>query len=188
MGLPEAMRSERRGYIDYYGTNAVIDTVGVPARGWPLETYQAAGGVVVRQREVMLLRRDNGVLRLPKGHVEEGETAEACAVREVGEETGLRGLSVLRLLGTVDNQFASSGIRFRRFETWFLMTTEDASVHEYLCDERGPYRPWVPTWFPLDLALAHTTFKSERLVVRWAYRWLRQHDISAGQATRGRGA
>lgn len=147
---------------------AVVNTVRREATTWPLEMYDAAGGVVIADGSVMLLRRDNGAVRLPKGHREAGESPEACALREVGEETGLHGVRIVCRLGTVENHFASAGTRFRRLETWFLMTTDDPAVYQYVCDDRGSHRPWVPTWFPLDQACTTLSFQSERLVARWA--------------------
>jgi 8-oxo-dGTP pyrophosphatase MutT (NUDIX family) len=55
---------------------------------------RAAGGVVLRDgmegREVLLIhRRRYGDWTLPKGKCDPGEHDEACALREVEEETGL---------------------------------------------------------------------------------------------------
>jgi 8-oxo-dGTP pyrophosphatase MutT (NUDIX family) len=56
----------------------------------------AAGGVIVRQGtggelEVLLIHRPHREdWTFPKGKLEPGETDEACALREVEEETGLR--------------------------------------------------------------------------------------------------
>ncbi len=56
------------------------------------EVVRAAGGVVVREPDEVLLvhRPAYGDWTLPKGKVETGESDEECAVREVEEETGLR--------------------------------------------------------------------------------------------------
>jgi 8-oxo-dGTP diphosphatase len=57
----------------------------------PVKVVRAAGGVVVRDGEVVLVHRpayDDWTF--PKGKAEEDETDEDCALREVQEETGLR--------------------------------------------------------------------------------------------------
>ena len=69
----------------------------------------SAGGLVVRKQgdqfEVALIarydRRHRLVWSLPKGHIEQGETAEQTAIREVAEETGIHG-DVLAALGRIE--------------------------------------------------------------------------------------
>ena len=52
---------------------------------------RAAGGVIVRDGRVLLVHRPKyDDWSFPKGKLEEGETWEEAAVREVEEETGLR--------------------------------------------------------------------------------------------------
>ncbi|HEY7293662.1 MAG TPA: NUDIX domain-containing protein [Dehalococcoidia bacterium] len=61
------------------GAHASIDTTPAEARGWPLRRYHTAGGIVVRDGRALLLHRIKGhvgEVRLPKGHVEPGETEE----------------------------------------------------------------------------------------------------------------
>ena len=57
---------------------------------------------------------------LPKGHIEPGETAEEAAVREVAEETGIRG-EVMGELGTIDFWFVADGRRIHKTVRHFLL-------------------------------------------------------------------
>ena len=55
------------------------------------ELVRAAGGLVVRDGRVLLVHRPRyDDWSFPKGKCDDGETDEACALREVQEETGLR--------------------------------------------------------------------------------------------------
>jgi 8-oxo-dGTP pyrophosphatase MutT (NUDIX family) len=49
----------------------------------------AAGGLVFNDKNELLMIFRRGKWDLPKGKLDEGESIEACAVREVQEETGL---------------------------------------------------------------------------------------------------
>src|ERR1700683_1398715 len=60
----------------------------------PTEVVQAAGGLVVRRQrgelQIVLVHRPvHQDWSFPKGKLEEGESFEEAALREVGEETGL---------------------------------------------------------------------------------------------------
>jgi len=87
--------------------------------------YTAAGGVVVHGDRVLVLRRPGGVVvhgdcvlvlrrpgrgevRLPKGHVEPGESPQETALREVREESGCTGLEVRADLGTQNTRGGTS--------------------------------------------------------------------------------
>ncbi len=83
-----------------------------------------AGGVVFRrvgQRpsdvEILLIQDAKNRWTIPKGHIEEGETARATAEREIGEETGVKNVKVLSWLGKIN-------FRYRRQSSLVLMTTE----------------------------------------------------------------
>jgi 8-oxo-dGTP pyrophosphatase MutT (NUDIX family) len=65
-------------------------------------------------------RRGRLLWSLPKGHVEAGETAEQAAVREVAEETGIRG-DIMGTLGTIDFWFVADGRRVHKTVHHYLM-------------------------------------------------------------------
>ena len=64
---------------------------------------RSAGGIVLGPNSTVALvktRGGNSALLFPKGHVEEGETDEQAARREIEEETGLSSLEFLDDLGS----------------------------------------------------------------------------------------
>lgn len=82
-----------------------------------------AGGIIFRQAngsdqaEILLIQDSKGRWTIPKGHIEEGETARQTAEREVREETGLQQMEVKDWLGKIN-------FRYRRGNSLVLMTTE----------------------------------------------------------------
>src|SRR5512139_2643988 len=77
--------------------------------------YRAAGGVVIDDAgrvlmiERWVMRKGERVheIRLPKGHVEPGETDEQAALRETCEESGYCGLAVIGDLGEAQTEWTT---------------------------------------------------------------------------------
>ena len=86
----------------------------------------AAGGVVVVDGQFAAIQR-HGIPDLPKGHVEEGEDIAAAAIREVEEETGISGLSIVRQLPSSWHCYLYEDEWRLKQTSWFLMTADDAS-------------------------------------------------------------
>ena len=55
-------------------------------------------------RELLLFRHPKAGIQIPAGTVEDGETPEAAVIREVYEETGLRGVKIEQSLGCIENE------------------------------------------------------------------------------------
>lgn len=90
---------------------------------------EAAGGVVVNDRGERLMIYRSGRWDLPKGHWEPGETIEACAVREVREETGVTA-SIRRHLCDTFHSYKMHGEWEMKRTHWFEMTAPgDAPLH-----------------------------------------------------------
>ena len=78
---------------------------------------------------------------LPKGHVESGETPEQAAVREVEEETGIRG-SVLAPLGTIDFWFVAEQRRVHKTVHHYLLLADGGELSD--ADVEVVAVAWVP--------------------------------------------
>jgi 8-oxo-dGTP pyrophosphatase MutT (NUDIX family) len=112
----------------------------------------SAGGVLVRHLEgqwmMAVIRpagRPEGLWALPKGQIDDGETGEATAVREVAEETGAQGSS-LGKLGDVKYWFNWQGERIFKVVSFFLLRYESGhlgAVPEAFRHEVDEVR-WVP--------------------------------------------
>lgn len=65
-----------------------------------MKTVDCAGGIVFNLRgEIALVRnRTETLWFFPKGHVDEGETLEEAAMREIAEETGITSLEYIDTL------------------------------------------------------------------------------------------
>ncbi|MET0394106.1 MAG: NUDIX domain-containing protein [Chitinophagaceae bacterium] len=83
---------------------------------------RAAGGLVKNDKDQLLLIFRRGKWDLPKGKLDEGETLEACAVREVEEETGLKNIRLEGPLVVTWHTY-HQGTRFVLKEShWYTMT------------------------------------------------------------------
>jgi 8-oxo-dGTP pyrophosphatase MutT (NUDIX family) len=145
-----------------------------------IKEYRAAGGIVQdADGRVLLIERfvmRDGELaheiRLPKGHVEAGETDAQAAVREVCEETGYCGITIASDLGEGFTEFTwqDKEVHIRRTEHYYLMRLADPQRDDPHFDsahsEEALYRPrWVANLAAAEKALS---FESERRFVRRA--------------------
>jgi 8-oxo-dGTP pyrophosphatase MutT (NUDIX family) len=126
--------------------------------------YTAAGGVVVCNDRVLVLRRPSrGEVRLPKGHVEPGEKPQETALRETREESGYANLTMEGDLGEQLVAFDYQGKHYVRTERYFLMGLADREARP-----SGGEKQFAPEWLTWDEALAALTFEAEREWVRRA--------------------
>ena len=138
------------------------------------QKHVSAGGLVFRREgsviQVVLISRLGGkVWCLPKGHVEEGESFEQAALREVKEETGLNA-AVIQKLGDVEYGYYDKWEKSRIFKTvhFFLLKYCDGDVvnHDHEVDEAR--------WFLMDEVMPRLTYPSEREIFQKALEALEQ--------------
>jgi ADP-ribose pyrophosphatase YjhB (NUDIX family) len=127
---PQPRPARRRRWLrqvnEFSAGGLVLDLAGDVPRG-------ALIGRVDRQGRLLW--------SLPKGHIEQGETAEQAAVREVAEETGIDGV-ILGELGTIDFWFVAEGRRIHKTVHHFLLL---ATAGELSADDVEVAQvEWVP--------------------------------------------
>jgi len=101
----------------------------------PVVEETSAGGLVILtspdgpHAAVIVRRNRGGRLEwcLPKGHLEGEETPEQAAVREIHEETGIRG-TVRSELGVIDYWFSGEDRRVHKVVHHFLLRAEGGAI------------------------------------------------------------
>jgi 8-oxo-dGTP pyrophosphatase MutT (NUDIX family) len=129
----------------------------------------SAGGVVYRRvddaTEICLAarrtRRGDLVWGLPKGAVEQDESPQEAAVREVREETGLEA-EIEDDLGTIRYFYVWEGVRIRKQVRFFLMREIGGDIADH-DEEMEDVR-----WFPVSRSVKRAGYRGEREVLERA--------------------
>ena len=84
----------------------------------------AAGGLVTNPQGQILWIFRRGFWDLPKGKLDEGETIQTCAVREVEEETGIKNIRLHELLNFTNHTYLDTHLNQEVVKRtyWFHMT------------------------------------------------------------------
>jgi len=134
----------------------------------PIIRQVSSGGVIFRKNDdsveiALIAVKDGKVWCLPKGIINKGEEPDETAIREVSEETGLKG-RVIEKLGEINY--------------WYYLKEEEAkcrkTVHFYLLEYEGgdiSKHDWEvdkAAWFQIDDALKIASHKNERDIIEKA--------------------
>lgn len=136
-----------------------------------------AGGIVFRrnqagQIEILLIQDAKNRWTIPKGHIEEGETAQQTARREIGEEAGLTDVDMLGWLGKIH-------FRYRRVERLVLMTTQIYLVRAKGDTNAIQKEEWMNgiKWFPFHEALDMIEYEDIGKLMLLAMKKIRQEKL-----------
>lgn len=126
----------------------------------PVREETSAGGLVLddKRRAAVIGRRNargDLIWSLPKGHVEQGESLQQAAVREVSEETGILG-RVLAPLGVIDFYFTADERRVHKTVHHFLLLAEEGDLSD------DDIEVEQVAWVPLDELSDRLAYADER--------------------------
>ena len=137
----------------------------------------SAGGVLVRRRQgrwafaaIRPAGKPEGTWALPKGQIGSGESGEATALREIEEETGVRGRS-LGKLGDVDYWFNWRGERIFKVVSFFLVRYSGGRLGELPAEFR--HEVAEVRWVPLEEAPQILAYAGEKEMAAKAIEALR---------------
>ncbi len=129
----------------------------------------SAGGVVFRRLDAGIeialtsrrTRAGDLVWGLPKGRIDEGETTQQAALREVREESGLVA-EIEAPLGRISYDYVWKRTHVSKEVHFFLMRATGGDIEDH-DDEMEEVR-----WFALEDALDSAAYDSERDVIQRA--------------------
>ncbi|MEI7539665.1 MAG: NUDIX domain-containing protein [Candidatus Saccharibacteria bacterium] len=147
--------------------NQIQEIVREPTSGGIIFRRDDNGGV-----EILLIQDGKDRWTIPKGHIEEGETAEQTTRREIAEEAGLKDVEILGWLGKIH-------FRYRRVDRLVLMTTQI-----YLVRARGDTNAiqkeeWMNDikWFKFNDALDAIEYEDIGKLMLLAMKRIRQEKL-----------
>ena len=136
-----------------------------------------SGGIVFRRNqdqeiEILLIQDAKDRWTIPKGHIEEGETAVQTARREIGEEAGLKEVDMLGWLGKIH-------FRYRRIDKLVLMTTQIYLVRAKGDTNAIQKEEWMNgiKWFSFNEALDLIEYEDIGKLMLLARRRIREENL-----------
>ena len=138
-----------------------------------MEREFSAGGVLVKQirgrPHLAAIRpqgKPDGLWALPKGNLDPGEHPADTAVREVWEETGVRGRLVEKLGDVKYTYTRRNGVRVFKVVSFYLLTAGRGRIGEI--EDRMRIEVAEARWLPLEEAPRLLAYGGERQVARKA--------------------
>ena len=108
-----------------------------------IPVVKAGGGLVKNVNGEILFIYRNGKWDLPKGGTEKNETMEETAMREVEEETGVNGLSIVEKLQKTYHVFKRNGRYKLKITTWYEMNSTFEGTPEGQAEEGIEKVAWI---------------------------------------------
>ena len=122
----------------------------------------AAGGLVFNKKKEILAIKRLGKWDLPKGKLKKYEDLELCAMREVEEETGAKGLSIRQYLCDTYHTYYQRNRWHLKKTSWYIMDCDNGKELVPQEDEKIEAAKWFK----------YKKLKPEKLDTYPAIRWV----------------
>lgn len=123
----------------------------------------SAGGIVFNDEGKVLLTKhsQNHHWGFPKGWIEEGQSIEEAAIREVSEEGGVEA-KIIDKVGYAKYTYTREGEKVFKVVTYFLMEyiSGDPKDHDWEMEDAG--------WFTIEEALKTLSFSRDKELLKKA--------------------
>lgn len=136
-----------------------------------------AGGIIYRKKpngdlQILLIQDHKDRWTIPKGHIEEGETAQETAIREVGEEAGLKNVEALCWLGKIH-------FRYRRVDKLVLISQQVYLMRVISDGEEIQKEDWMNgiKWFDFADALEVIEYEDIGKLMLLAKKRIRERNL-----------
>ncbi len=107
------------------------------------DLVRAGGGLVYNEKNELLMIFRRGTWDLPKGKLDPGETIEACALREVKEETGLENVALQSFAGLTYHTYHEGTHFILKESHWYKMQADSSQPLHPQTEEDIASITWV---------------------------------------------
>jgi len=127
----------------------------------------SAGGIVIKRHggnlQVLLIKDSYGHWTWPKGKIEEGESTAEAAVRELGEETGLRAVEILKEIDKTEYFYRLKGrLIFKTVYIYLLRSLKEEKLKIQTAEIQAG------SWFSTEEALERVDYKGSKKILKKA--------------------
>ena len=137
-----------------------------------MKQERSAGAIVFKKDKeplFLLLHYEAKHQDFPKGNIEKGETDQETVKREIKEETGIKGIEIIKdFKEKISYYFKFKGELINKTVVFYLAKTKTKQV-------KLSFEHIGSIWLPYDKAMEKLTFKNAKEILKKANKFIKTH-------------